>query len=274
MCRYLKVSCSGYYSFCARKTSQRQLAREHLTQAVKDEFEANKRVYGSPRIHIELIKKNIRCSRPLVAKLMKEQALKSKLAPKFTQTTDSNHSFLIVENLLDRTFNPSAPSMVWVSDITFIPTLEGWCFLTIVMDLFDRKIIGWATSKSMKAEHTSIKAMKMALSHRKPTPGLIIHSDRGSQYACKAFKELIEPFTQSMSRKGNCWDNAVAESFFKSLKYEWINDYRFTTIAQASLTVFEYIEAWYNSKRTHSSLNYHSPNSFMEFYLKHNQVAA
>jgi len=268
MCRYLKVSCSGYYKYCGRKPSQRQLTHQIFAQQVKHEFEASKQVYGSPRIHKELKNKNINCSRIFVAKLMKEQSLKSKLTPKFTHTTDSKHGYLISDNLLDRNFNPPAPSMVWVSDITYIHTLQGWCYLTIVMDLFDRKIIGWATSSTLEAEQTSVKAMKMALLHRRATPDMIIHSDRGSQYACKEFRDLTKHFRPSMSRKGNCWDNAVAESFFKSLKFEWINDYRFSTIKHASTVLFEYIEAWYNSTRLHSTLNYLSPNSFMEQYLK------
>jgi transposase InsO family protein len=269
MCSYLKVSCSGYYSFIGRKSSSRQLRHEQLAERVKAEFDKSKHVYGSPRIHAQLKKDQIACSRNFVSKLMKEQGLKSKLSPKFITTTDSKHEYLIAENLLDRNFNPTAPSKVWVSDITYIHTLQGWCYLTIVMDLFDRKIIGWSTSCTLQAQQTSIKALTMALVHRNAEPGLIFHSDRGSQYACKDFTDLTQSFRLSMSRKGNCWDNAVAESFFKSLKFEWINEYRFTSIAQASAVVFEYIEAWYNSKRAHSTLNYQSPNEFMQHYLNH-----
>jgi len=273
MCHYLQVSCSGYYKFFNRKPSKRELRHQSLAKKVKDEFEHSKRVYGSPRIAEVLNNKNIKCSRVFVAKLMIEQSLKSKITPKFTRTTDSSHGYLIADNLLDRNFNPTGPGMVWVSDITYIYTLQAWCYLTIIMDLFDRSIIGWSMSSTLETSQTSVKAMKMALKHRKPEPDMIFHSDRGSQFACHEFKKLIQPFRQSMSRKGNCWDNAVAESFFKSLKSEWINDYWFTTRTHAAVVVFEYIEAWYNSTRLHSSLNYHSPKSFMENYLKHKNVA-
>jgi putative transposase len=195
---------------------------------------------------------------------MKELGLRSKLSKKFKVTTDSKHNYLVVENVLDRNFNVTNPSRVWVSDITYIQTKEGFLYLTTVIDLYDRKVIGWSLSKTMSTQRTSLAAWKMAIRNRPVQKGLIFHSDRGVQYASKKFANTIESYgvIRSMSRKGNCWDNAVAESFFKSLKTELIYGNNLITKEQMELEIFEYIEIWYNKKRRHSALNYKTIEEF------------
>lgn len=242
-----------------------------LQLEIKTIFDESKGTYGSPRIHEELKKLGKPVSRRRIAKLMRVCGLKSRIKRKFRITTNSKHPYPIAENLLDRNFNPANLNEVWVSDITYIKTNEGWLYLTIILDLCDRQVIGWALSRSLKTIDTIIPAWNMALSKRKITENLIFHSDRGVQYACKEFRELLEknPFvTQSMSRKGNCWDNAVAESFFKTLKVECVYQCKYNTVNDAKLSVFEYIEVWYNRKRIHSSLGYKTPMEFEKLMLK------
>jgi putative transposase len=186
-------------------------------------------------------------------------------------TTDSKHTYPVAENHLNRNFSPSLPGSVWVSDLTYIPTREGWLYLTIIMDLYDRKIVGWALSASMKAVDTTIPAWKMAVRNRMMGDQLIFHSDRGSQYACHAFTELLEKqptVLPSRSRKGNCWDNAVAESFFKTLKSELVHHRDFKNRLMAKKALFEYIEIWYNRQRRHSVLGYLSPLLLRELICK------
>lgn len=203
---------------------------------------------------------------------MREMGLKSKLSRKFKVTIDSKHSYLVVENVLDRNFTPASKSKAWVSDITYIPTQEGFLYLTTIMDLYDRKMIGWSLSDGMSTEETSLAAWRMALKNRPVEKGLIFHSDRGVQYANHAFANTLESqkVTRSMSRKGNCWDNAVAESFFKSLKTELIYGNKLITKQQMRLEIFEYIEIWYNKIRRHSALNYKTIDEFnnQNNYLK------
>lgn len=185
----------------------------------------------------------------------------SKIRKKWIKTTHSNHNDPIAPNLVNRRFNPTGLNEVWVSDITFIPCKQGWLYLTIIMDLCDRKIIGWALSTSLSAAQTSIAAFIQAVVTRKPGKGLVFHSDRGVQYTCQEFKKEIDRhhITQSMSRKGNCWDNAPAESFFKTLKYELDIPSSYDSYSQARSALFEFIEVWYNRKRLHSALGYQSP---------------
>ncbi len=191
---------------------------------------------------------------------MREMNLSSKVKKKYKVTTNSTHRYAVAENLLDRNFTVSRKNEVWVSDISYIDTHEGWLYITTVMDLFNRKIIGWAFSNTMHAAETSMAAFKMARTHQ-PVDGtkpLLFHSDRGIQYACDAFKKLLSGhtnLTQSMSRKGNCWDNAVAESFFKTLKTEHVYHHKYATRKQAAASIFEYIETWYNTNRRHKHLN-------------------
>jgi transposase InsO family protein len=202
----------------------------------------------------------IKVSQVLVAKLMKQECLKSIVRRKYRVTTDSSHKYPVIENLLNREFTVKEENMAWVSDITYIDTNEGWLYLTTVIDLFDRQAIGWALSSTMKTNETVIPAFNMAKSNRpiQNHQSLIFHSDRGIQYACEEFTSYIASYktiTRSMSRKGNCWDNAVAESFFKSLKTELVYHYKYQTRKEAELSIFEYIETFYNTNRRHKQLN-------------------
>ena len=237
-------------------------------------FESKQR-YGSPRIAIELKSLDYKISRPesfartgeaiTVAKYMKQLGLRSKLSKKFKIITDTKHNYLTVENVLNRQFTPSLPSKVWVSDITYIHTKEGFLYLTTIIDLYDRKIIGWSLSETMRTQDTILVAWRMATRNRNVEQGLIFHSDRGVQYANNKFVNVLNSYkkiTRSMSRKCNCWDNAVAESFFKSLKTELIYGNKLITKEQMKLKIFEYIEIWYNKKRRHSALNYANINEF------------
>ena len=247
-----------------------------LEQEILEAFQNSKSIYGSPRIARVLNKKQIKVSRPRVARIMKKLHLRSIVKKKFKVTTDSKHKLPVPGNKLDRDFKPGTLAAAWVSDITYIKTKQGWLFLTTVIDLGDRKVIGWALSATMKAIDTAIPAFKMAQRNRPITQELIFHSDRGVQYACNEFRKVLESnplIVRSMSRKGNCWDNAVAESFFKTLKSECIYQNKFANKEQAALVVFEYIEAWYNRKRLHSALGYMSPEEYGKTLNKQNIAA-
>jgi transposase InsO family protein len=229
---------------------------------IKQVFSESKGTYGSPRITANLKRQGYLVSKPRVAKLMRKSGLRSKTKKKYRVTTDSNHGYSISKNHLSRNFKPKELNETWVSDITYIKTGQGWLYLTTVIDLFDRQVIGWALSKSLFAKETIIPAWNMALSKRSIDKPLIFHSDRGVQYASKEFRKQLKAnclIVQSMSRKGNCWDNAVAESFFKTLKSELIYHEDYKMIEEAKTAVFEYIETWYNNRRLHSSLNYKTP---------------
>ncbi len=265
MCLVFKVSRAGYYAWLGSTPSNRSKENQIIVQEIMEAFEDNKNLYGSPRITRVLNRKGIKVSRPRVARMMRKAGLRSVVKKKFKVTTDSNHKFAIPENILDRDFVPGTLGAAWVSDITYIKTKQGWLYLTTVIDLGDRKVIGWALSVTMKAIDTVIPAFNMAQKNRPVTQDLIFHSDQGIQYACNEFRNLLEKnplITRSMSRKGNCWDNAVAESFFKTLKAECIYQHKLTDKQQAALVVFEYIEAWYNRKRLHSALGYMSPDEY------------
>lgn len=235
-----------------------------LKQKIKTLYFEFKQRYGSPRITSELNALGYQISRLTVAKYMKELGLRSKLSKKFKVTTDSKHNYLIVDNVLNRNFMVTQPSKVWVSDITYIQTKEGFLYLTTVIDLFDRKLIGWSLSNTMSTNDTSLAAWRMAIKNRDVKKGFIFHSDQGVQYATKKFANTIESYgvIRSMSRKGNCWDNAVAESFFKSLKTELIYRNKLLSKEQMKLEIFEYIEIWYNRKRRHRALNYKTIEEF------------
>lgn len=276
MCSVFKVSRAGFYKWAISSPSNRSIENQLVEAAVLQAFENSKKIYGSPRITLELRKKAINVSRPRVARIMRKAKLKSIVKKKFRVTTNSNHQFTMPENILDRDFKPGILGAVWVSDITYIRTKQGWLYLTTVIDLGDRKILGWALSVTMKAIDTVIPAFKMAQSRRPITQKLIFHSDRGVQYACHEFRELLEKnplIIRGMSRKGNCWDNAVAESFFKTLKAECVYQHKFTDKEHAALIVFEYIETWYNRKRLHSTLGYLSPEEFGRNLNKKNIAA-
>jgi putative transposase len=262
MCKAFKVSRSGYYGWLNNGPSMRAIENQEILQEISLIHKESGQTYGSPRISKALKAKDIPVSRPRVARLMKKADLRAKRIKRFKVTTDSKHSYSVSKNLLNRNFTAAATGQAWVSDITYIRTVTGWLYLTVVLDLADRKIIGWALSKTMKAKDTTIAAFKMAVKNRPVIQSLIFHSDRGVQYACDEFRQELKAYPlirQSMSRKANCWDNAVAESFFKTLKVECVYDYKFVDQQEAAATVFEYIEIWYNRKRLHSSLGYRTP---------------
>lgn len=264
MCNVLQVSPSGYYRWKNKIVPKRVQKMNLMKEKIKAIYFESKQRYGSPRMTVELNTLGFKISRFTVAKYMKQLGLRSKLSKKFKITTDSKHNYLVVENILNRQFLASEPLKVWVSDITYINTKEGFLYLTTIIDLYDRKIIGWSLSNRMCTDQTSLPAWKMAIKNRKPKEGLIFHSDRGIQYANHKFANTLEFYkiTRSMSRTGNCWDNAVAESFFKSLKTELIYGNKLITKEQMRLQIFEYIEIWYNQKRRHSTLNYMTINEF------------
>lgn len=277
MCKVFEVGRSGYYAWHNRAPSNRVVDNQKIIAKMKQIFAESRESYGSPRMTSELQANGFCASRPRVARLMQQAGLKVKPKKRFVPaTTDSNHGFYICMNLLDREFEVGQINRAWVSDITYIHTLQGWVYLTTVMDLGDRRVIGWATSEDMSAKNTTVAALKMATANRKPAKQTIFHSDRGVQYACREFRKELKKqkiTQQSMSRKGNCWDNAVAESFFKSAKKEWLYRYTFQTPKQAQMAVFEYIEIWYNNKRRHSALGMRSPKQFYLERLLLNQVA-
>ena len=276
MCRVMGVSRSGYYAWRNRPKSKRSIENQALSQQIKEIFYESKQTYGSPRITGALKARGIDISRPRVARLMRKSHLRSKMKRKFVHTTDSKHAFRISPNRLDRCFQPGKINRAWVSDITYIHTAMGWIYLTVIIDLGDRNVIGWSVSESMHAQNTVIAAWNMAIINRPPRPGLIFHSDRGVQYACDEFRDQLakhEQIKQSMSRKGNCWDNAVAESFFKSLKTEWLYQINLTSKDKAKIALFEYIEIWYNRKRLHSALGYKSPIDFYDSVIKTQNAA-
>ena len=265
MYRVLEISTGSFYRWKRVSITIAQKRIITLKEQIKKVYFESKQRYGSPRITKELQSLGCQISRITVAKYMKALGLKSKLSRKFKVTTNSKHNYLTVENILNREFVVDKPSKAWVSDITYIQTKEGFLYLTTIMDLYDRKIIGWSLSDGMSTEQTSLGAWKMAIKNRNIEQGLIFHSDRGVQYASKKFVNVLKSYkkiTRSMSRKGNCWDNAVAESFFKSLKTELIYGNKLISKEQMKIQVFEYIEIWYNRKRRHSALNYKTIEEF------------
>lgn len=267
MCQVLKVSRSGYYAWLTASPSKRAQANDQLTEEIRKIFQESMLTYGSPRITRELKDRKITVSRPRVARLMRKACIRSVVKKKFRVTTLSDHHYRIDENKLNRNFTVAETGKVWVSDISYIRTAQGWLYLTIIMDLADRKIVGWSLNSSLKTKDTVVPAWLMAVNNRPLTGNLLFHSDRGVHYACDEFKALLSNYPSvetSMSRKGNCWDNAVAESFFKSLKTEWVYHQKYLTIQQAALSIFQYIETWYNTRRRHSSLGYKSPKQFEE----------
>lgn len=250
--------------------TRKQYSQEYKLNAVEL---SNQR--SSPRIAKELTMQNIKASEVLVVKLMRANAIKSIIRKKYVITTDSKHKYPVVCNKLNQQFEVKEQNEVWVSDLTYINTKEGWLYLTTVIDLLDRKVIGWALSNNMTAKDTSISAFKMALTNRplNPSKTLVFHTDRGIQYACEEFtneRNRNKNIERSMNGKGNCWDNAVAESFFKSLKTELIYHQKYETRKEAELSIFEYIEAFYNTNRRHQHLNNLTILEFQKFINNHN----
>ena len=272
MCRVLKVSRSSYYYWLREPKSERKEQVKVLKEKIQTAYFKAKGRYGSPRIKEELCRTGTEVSRPTVAKYMKQMGLKSKLARKFRVTTDSNHKEPVAENILNQDFFSFSPLKKCVSDITYIPTKSGFLYLTIVMDLFNRDIIGWNLSSNMTTKDTVLAAINKATSQYSFEDGMVFHSDRGTQYASKATRNTLESYNvvQSMSRARNCWDNAVAESFFKSLKTELIYGTKLMGAKQMRNRIFEYIEIWYRKQRRHSYLDYQTIEEFNNQYRKQN----
>ena len=260
MCVLFGISRSGYYQFLKQTDSNRKVWQQYIVNQIKQVYAESKQVYGSPRIQESLLEKGIKVSRLTVERYMRTNGIRSIMRAKYVVTTDSKHNYKVCDNLLNRNFTTHAPAKAVVSDITYINTQEGWLYLTTVIDLYDRKVIGKSISKTMDAKSTVIEAFKDAINRRSMNKNTIFHSDRGVQYACKEFTSLLQKYTplQSMSRKGNCWDNAVAESFFASLKKECIRKKVFYSRQVAEAEILSYIE-WYNTKRIHSKLKYKTP---------------
>ena len=261
MCQLFGISRSSYYAWLKRDLTKS--SRMDIASYVQQIFEASKNTYGSPRIQSELRKKHgIDVSKSTVARAMRQLGLQARPRRRYVHTTDSKHDYKVFENILNRSFSSTKVNEKWVSDISYIPTQSGWTYLTVVIDLADRMVVGWNLSKDMSALNTSVAAFNQALERRKITSDIILHSDRGVQYCCTEFRVAVKQakkVRQSMSRKGNCWDNAPAESFFKSLKTEWTSKFNYKNFEQAYRSIFDYIEKWYNTKRQHSTLDYMSP---------------
>jgi transposase InsO family protein len=266
MCRVLAVAPSGYYAWRRRPTCAHAIADERLLLHVRATHAASDGSYGAPRIHRDLRHAGIRVGKKRIARVMRTDGLVGTPArPRAPRTTDSTHAFPIAPNVLARRFevNGVEVNRVWVSDLTYVPTREGWAYLAVVLDLASRRVVGWAVGDSLAAE-LALDALQMALDERQPPPGLVHHSDRGVQYACTAYRELLAAHgvEVSMSRRGNCWDNAVAESFFATLERELIDRHDWATRAEAARAIFDYIAAWYNTRRLHSTLDYQSPAAY------------
>jgi putative transposase len=263
MCRALKVSPAGYYAWATRPESERAKANRALLLHIRTLHRESRRTYGSPSIWQALTKRGHCVGEKRVARLMRAEGIRAKTVKKWRVTTDSQHKLSVAANALDRQFAPTAPNRLWAGDITYVWTLEGWLYLAVVLDLFSRAVIGWAMGPRLGAD-LAADALTMALARRRPATGLLHHSDRGVQYASGDYQRLLADagIRCSMSRKGNCWDNAVVESFFATLKKEVIHDRRYTTRAEARQDVFEWIEVFYNRQRRHSTLGYRSPAEF------------
>ena len=271
MCRVLEVSRAGFYKWRAQPLAERVKADLVLAARIRAIHTGRRRTYGSPRVHRELRDQGIRCGEKRVARVMREEGIRASTPKRYRVTTQSGHREPIVENCLARRFSVSAQAGVnsaWAADITYIPTREGWLYLAVILDLASRRAVGWAVRARLDQE-LALSALRMALRHRRARGGLH-HSDRGVQYASAAYRQLLADaqFTPSMSRVGNCWDNAVVESFFATLTKELLLERPFESRATAMRELFEFIEIWYNRKRRHSSLDYRSPAQFEEELLK------
>jgi transposase InsO family protein len=265
-CRVLGVSPSGYYASKNRPPAARVAEDARLAAEVVVAHKKSRGIYGSPRVHRELRAKGVRVGKKRVERLMREKGLRGRRKRRFVHTTDSRHDKPIAPNVLERDFNASAPNEAWVGDVTYIPTATGWLFLAVLLDLFSRRVVGWATSETNDTA-LALAALQDALRTRRPNRGLVHHTDRGSPYASETYRAALAAagIVASMSRSGDCYDNAVAESFFASLKTEWVDheDYAAPAVAHASIT--DYIDYFYNPTRRHSHLDYVSP---IEFELK------
>ena len=263
MCRVLDVAPAGYYAWCTRRSPcARAIADERIMLNIQLSYRASDGTYGAPRVLRDLHDEGIHVGKKRVARLMRRDGLVGRPPRHFVRTTDSNHPYAIAPNRLGRQFDVTGITLnqVWVSDITYVPTRAGWLYLAVVLDLASRRVVGWSMRPTLEAELT-LTALRMALAARRPPPGLLHHSDRGVQYACTEYRALLSAHAidVSMSRVGDCWDNAVAESFFATLEAELIQRRDWHSHAEARQAIFRYIETWYNRKRRHSTLNYVSP---------------
>jgi putative transposase len=269
MCNVLNVSRSGYYAWRKRPESNRSRENRKLAAQIKvihmDKF---KKAYGSPRIHEELNDNGFSCSPNRVARVMKKEGIRAIVPRKYKATTDSKHKFPVAPNLLKQDFNIKEPNKIWMADITYIATSEGWLYLASVMDLGSRRIKGWAMSDRITQE-LALDALNMAICNHPEIKNIIHHSDRGSQYACNTYQKLLKDneLICSMSRKGNCWDNAPMESFFHTLKTEWAYRFKYNTRKEAKTSLFDYIELFYNRQRRHSALQYMNPCQYEVFKM-------
>jgi transposase InsO family protein len=262
MCRALQVAASGYYAACARPLSANAQRQERLTERIRSIHSASRDTYGAPRIHLDLIAQGEQCCKNTVAKLMRRANIVPKTIRRFRITTDSRHTWWTAPNLLGRVFSASQPNACWLTDITFIPTREGWLYLAVLLDLYSRAVVGWAMSRRLDRA-LAIDALMMAIARRGVAPG-ILHSDRGTLYAVAEYRVLLvqHGIRQSMSRKADCWDNAPMESFFHTLKTELVHHCDYPTREAARSSLFEYMEVFYNRQRRHSTVNYQAPLAF------------
>ena len=263
MSKVLEVSRSGYYAWLKRPFSKRRKDNSYLSQRIRSIYEQRKRVYGCLRITAELRDEGFNCSKNRVARLMRKQGLSARARKRYKVTTNSKHNLPVASNLVEMQFNPRQKNSLWTTDITYIWTREGWLYLSVILDLWSRTVISWDADRSMD-ENLVIKPLEKALKDRKPNGELILHSDRGSQYASQRLRNILKEnnILQSMSSKGNCYDNAPTESFFSTLKRELVYRQSFKTRDEAKQCLFEYIEIFYNRQRRHSSLGYLSPLQF------------
>ena len=265
MCKVLQVSDSGYYDRLKHKPSAAWQRRQTIAQAAARFYFESQRIYGYRKVYEDLRQANIECCRETVRRIMCQIGLYSRVKRRFVRTMDSNHNMAVAQNLLDRDFKADAVNTKWAADITYVPTDQGWLYFAAVMDLYSRRIIGWSMSEDIDSKLVT-DALRMAISQRKPQAGLVHHSDRGSQYASDDFQDLLADngIVCSMSRKGNCWDNACMESFFGSFKTEWVRDKKYSSFTEAKKDIFKYVEIFYNRRRRHASLGYLSPAAYEE----------
>ena len=272
LCRAMQVSRAGYYAWSQRSPSARSEANALLTERIKAVFSDSNGTYGSPRLYTELKEQGLTCSEKRIARLMCLASLCAVRPKRFVVTTDSDHAFPVAENVLAREFTCDTPNAKWSSDLTYVWTGEGWLYLAVILDLFSRRVVGWAMGTTLERSLV-MSALSMEQGNRDPPSGLLLHSDRGSQYASHDYQKRLREagIVCSMSRKGNCWDNAPTESFFATLKKECVHRTRFTTRTEARGAIFWWIEIWYNRKRRHSSLGYLSPETFEQKYKQQQQ---
>jgi transposase InsO family protein len=263
LCRVLEVSRSGYYDWANSEPSPRHRANELLATEIRAIHRRSRERYGSPRVHAELRAEGRRVGKNRIARVMREAGVRARVRRRFRATTDSRHKLPTSPNLLERNFRAAEPNRAWVGDITYVWTAQGWAYLAVLIDLFSRRVVGWALRPTLSRE-LAIAALRMALKRRRPASGLIHHTDRGCQYASREYRLLLEQhgISSSMSRAGDCWDNAVAESFFATIKKELIHGCAFATRTEAYDAIHDYVENFYNAERRHSGNAFLSPNAF------------